>query len=50
MRSIDDCYNEARNDITIATNLIESRTLTGNPALQQQMYERVTSEGRNNFV
>ncbi len=45
VRSIDDCYNEARNDITIATNLIESRTLTGNPALQQQMYERVTSEG-----
>ena len=45
VRTIDDCYTEARNDITIATNLIESRTLIGNPALQTEMFERVTSEG-----
>jgi [protein-PII] uridylyltransferase len=45
VRTIDDCYDEARNDITIATNLIESRTLVGNPELQEKMYERVTSEG-----
>lgn len=45
VRTLDECYNEARSDITIATNLIESRTITGDPALQAQMYERVTSEG-----
>ena len=45
VRSINDCYEEARNDITIATNLIESRTLIGNPALLEEMYARVTSEG-----
>ncbi|MBR9827931.1 MAG: [protein-PII] uridylyltransferase [Oceanospirillales bacterium] len=45
VRTIDQCYDESRNDITIATNLIESRTICGEPALQQEMYERVTSEG-----
>lgn len=45
VRSIEDCYNEARDDITIATNLIESRPLTGNPDLHQRMFDRVTSEG-----
>lgn len=45
VRTIGECYDEARNDITIATNLIESRTLCGDPALQQEMYNRVTSEG-----
>ncbi|RAU17170.1 [protein-PII] uridylyltransferase [Nitrincola tibetensis] len=44
VRSIDECYEASRNDITIATNLIESRTLTGNPDLQINMYQRVTSE------
>jgi len=45
VRTLDECYNEARDDITIATNLIESRTLIGNSDLHQRMYERVTSEG-----
>ena len=45
VRTIDQCYEEARNDITIATNLIESRTICGDPALQNEMYDRVTSEG-----
>ncbi|GAA0695740.1 [protein-PII] uridylyltransferase [Marinobacterium maritimum] len=45
VRTIGECYDEARNDITIATNLIESRTICGAPALQQEMYDRVTSEG-----
>ncbi len=45
VRTLTECYDEARNDITIATNLIESRTLAGDPALQAEMYERVTSEG-----
>uniref|UniRef100_UPI00082C32CD [protein-PII] uridylyltransferase n=1 Tax=Marinobacterium profundum TaxID=1714300 RepID=UPI00082C32CD len=45
VRSVDECYEEARSDITIATNLLESRTLVGNPQLQLDTYERVTSEG-----
>lgn len=45
VRTLSECYDEARNDITIATNLIESRTLAGDPELQAEMYERVTSEG-----
>jgi len=45
VRSIDECFEEARNDITIATNLVESRTITGNPKLQQEVYDKVTSEG-----
>lgn len=45
VRTIDECYNEARNDITIATNLIESRTLIGNEAMHEMIYEKVTSEG-----
>ncbi|MBA4502814.1 [protein-PII] uridylyltransferase [Marinobacterium sp. 3-1745] len=45
VRTISQCYDEARNDITIATNLIESRTIHGSPDLQQEMYDRVTSEG-----
>ncbi|KAA0874661.1 [protein-PII] uridylyltransferase [Nitrincola tapanii] len=44
VRSVSECYNECRNDITIATNLIESRTLVGNPELQQKMYAQVVSE------
>lgn len=44
VRTIDECYNEARNDITIATNLIESRTIVGNDNLRLTMYDRVTSE------
>ncbi len=45
VRSVEECYEEARNDITIATNLIESRTLVGNPRLQEITYDKVTSEG-----
>ncbi len=45
VRTLEECYAEAMNDITIATNLIESRPLTGNPDLHIQMYLRVTSEG-----
>lgn len=45
VRTLSECYKEAQSDITIATNLIESRTLSGNDNLHSQMYERVTSEG-----
>ncbi|WP_151704032.1 [protein-PII] uridylyltransferase [Nitrincola alkalilacustris] len=44
VRSVEECYSEARNDVTIATTLIESRTLIGNPDLQAQMYARVISD------
>ena len=45
VRSISESYKEAQNDVTIATNLIESRTLTGNESLHTDMYDKVTSEG-----
>lgn len=44
VRTISECYKEAQNDITIATNLIESRTLIGNDQLHTEMYNKVTSE------
>lgn len=45
VRTIGECYEEARNDITIATNLIESRTVVGSGDLHARMYDEVTSEG-----
>ncbi len=45
VRTLSECYAEARSDITIATNLIESRTLVGDESLHEQMYLKVTSEG-----
>ena len=35
VRSVGQCVDEAKADITVATNLMECRTLTGNPALRQ---------------
>ena len=37
VRSIKQCVNESKNDITVATALMESRTLVGNPALHEDM-------------
>jgi [protein-PII] uridylyltransferase len=45
VRTLSECYKEAQKDITIATNLIESRTLVGNEHLHSEMYDQVTSEG-----
>ncbi len=39
VRSLEDCVEQARNDITIATNLMEARTICGNPALCKRMLE-----------
>ncbi|PQA52359.1 [protein-PII] uridylyltransferase [Amnimonas aquatica] len=41
VRSLDDCVRLAREDITIATNLMESRTLVGSDALRREM-QRIT--------
>ena len=40
VRSISQCVEEARNDITVATNLMECRTLAGNPELRQTMLKK----------
>jgi len=37
VRSVSECQTLARDDITIATNLMESRTIAGNPELGQMM-------------
>lgn len=37
VRSLVECVEAARDDITIATNLMESRTITGNETLRQLM-------------
>lgn len=37
VRSVDECAELARDDITIATNLMESRTIAGNPELGDMM-------------
>ncbi|WP_372830559.1 [protein-PII] uridylyltransferase [Pontibacterium sp.] len=45
VRTITECYEEAQNDVTIATNLIESRTIVGSGELHTRVYDEVTSEG-----
>ncbi len=37
VRTVKQCVQEAKADITVATNLMESRTLMGDPALRQLM-------------
>lgn len=39
VRTIDECVTESKNDITVATNIMESRLLTGNKDLFTQMKE-----------
>jgi len=39
VRTVDDCKNEARKDLTIVTNLMETRTLAGPDELRQAMVE-----------
>jgi len=40
VRSIKECISESRNDITVATNLMESRHLQGDPDLTKMMLEK----------
>ncbi len=44
VRTVEECVAEARDDITVVTNLIESRLITGNPSLFERMNE-ATSPG-----
>ena len=44
VRSISENLKEAAKDITIATALLESRTIYGNPELQQQVMAKLTPE------
>lgn len=39
VRSIKQCVKEAKNDITVATALMESRTLVGDPSLHEEMMQ-----------
>ena len=44
VRTLDECINEASNDLTIITNLIESRFLCGNKELFQQLQSQTTPD------
>ena len=44
VRSIEECVTLSADDITIATNLMEARTITGNPELGEEMLERTGPE------
>ena len=44
VRSLNDCYEQANGDITIATSLLESHTLIGNADLLKKVFNWVISE------
>ena len=44
VRTIDDCVNEAKQDVTVITNLIESRFLTGARDLFEHMLEATATD------
>jgi [protein-PII] uridylyltransferase len=44
VRSVKQCVQEASADITVATALMESRTLTGPSSLQEEMYRATTAK------
>ena len=44
VRSLEECIESAREDVTIATNLLETRTISGPESLRQALTERVYSD------
>ncbi|MFD2192118.1 [protein-PII] uridylyltransferase [Pistricoccus aurantiacus] len=44
VRSLDDCEREAESDITVITNLVETRTLVGPETLRDAMLERLSTD------
>lgn len=44
VRTLEECVQAARDDVTILTNLLEARTLTGDPQLLEQLSQRVYSD------
>ncbi|MFD1260118.1 [protein-PII] uridylyltransferase [Entomomonas asaccharolytica] len=44
VRTLDECAEHARNDLTIITNLIECRTITGADTLRKQMLAATSTE------
>lgn len=44
VRTLEECVTEARNDLTIITNLIESRCLVGDQQLMQNLHQRVAAD------
>ena len=40
VRSVADCLNEARQDVTVQTSLLESRLITGNPAIYDEFRQK----------
>ena len=43
VRSVNDCFAQAANDITIATNLIEARYLSGDESIYQRFQQQLVS-------
>jgi len=44
VRTIDECIDQARKDVTIATNLLEMRTISGDELLRNTLTERIYSD------
>ena len=44
VRTLDECVSEAKNDLTIITNLLESRCLAGDETLMQTLYQRISTD------
>ncbi|WP_417597167.1 [protein-PII] uridylyltransferase [Oceanospirillum sp.] len=44
VRSLSDCEREAKADITVATNLLENRTIVGPDSLREEMVERLGTD------
>ena len=44
VRTIDECIEESTNDITVATNIMESRLLAGSEALFDEMKDKTSAE------